>query len=217
MFRSRTSILVLLTFVASIVLLVSLTSVKSSFAQATTPASGPGNAKVASALEFPVTMRQNVVAGRTQVGTKIEAKLTTATLMNGVVIPAGAIFLGEIVESSAKSASDPSRLALRIDLVRWKNGSSPIKAYLTAWYYPLPPLETYEALTSHHPLGGPNSARHRADGEPQQISESRASLKDVESTRSPDGAIALRSTHIDIKLDKSTTYVLAAQDLPTAK
>jgi hypothetical protein len=217
MFRSRTSSLVLFTFVSSVLLLISLTCVNPLFAQATPSVSSPADPKVASALEFPVTMRQNVIAGRTQVGTKIEAKLTTATLMIGVVIPAGAIFLGEIVGSSAKSESDPSRLGLRVDLVRWKNGSSPIKAYLTAWYYPLPPLESYEALTSHHPLGGPNSARHRADGEPQQTSENRTLLKDVESTCGADGAITLRSTHIDIKLDKATTYVLAARDLPTAK
>ena len=92
---------------------------------------------VASVQEFPVTMRQNVKAGKTPVGTKIEAKLTIATLVNGTVIPAGAIFSGEVVESAAKSSSDPSRIAIRMDSVQWKNASKPITVYLTAWYYPI--------------------------------------------------------------------------------
>ncbi len=48
-------------------------------------------------------MRQNVVAGKTPVGTKVEAKLTIATLVKGTVIPEGAVFSGEVVDSVAKS------------------------------------------------------------------------------------------------------------------
>src|SRR5277367_4444886 len=69
------------------------------FGQSKTPAPGSAAASVASVQEFPVTMRQNVKAGKTPVGTKVEAKLTTATLVKGAVIPAGAIFSGEVVES----------------------------------------------------------------------------------------------------------------------
>src|SRR5215510_1301571 len=87
--------------------------------------------------EFPVTLKQNVAAGKTPVGTKVEAKLAVATLMNGTVIPRNAVFSGEVIESSAKSDSDPSRLAIRIDSVRWKSGSSPVAVYLTNWYYPV--------------------------------------------------------------------------------
>ena len=90
-------------------------------------------------LEFPVIMRQNVAAGATPVGTKIQAKLTVATLVNGVVVPQGAILSGEVIESVAKSATDPSRLAIRMDSAQWKNRSAPIKAYLTGWYYPAAP------------------------------------------------------------------------------
>jgi hypothetical protein len=38
-------------------------------------------------------------------------------------------------------------------------------------------------------------------------------MKNVESDRSSDGAVALTSTHSNIKLDKTTTYVLAVGDL----
>jgi hypothetical protein len=93
-------------------------------------------------LELPVTMRQSVAAGATPVGTRLEAKLTVATLINGIVVPADAILSGEVIESVAKSATNPSRLAIRMDSAQWKNGSAakvlqlPTKVYLTASYYP---------------------------------------------------------------------------------
>jgi hypothetical protein len=95
------------------------------------------------AREFPVIMRQNVTAGRTAVGSKVQAKLAVATLVDGVVVPRDAILSGEVTESVAKSATDPSRLAIRVDSAQWKKGSAPIvlslgsKVYLTAWYYPV--------------------------------------------------------------------------------
>src|ERR1700722_18474581 len=60
--------------------------------QSKRPASSSAVPSSASAQEFSVTMRQNVVAGKTPVGTKVEAKLTIATLLKGAVIPQGAIF-----------------------------------------------------------------------------------------------------------------------------
>jgi len=42
-------------------------------------------------------------------------------------------------------------------------------------------------------------------------------MKNVESTRSSEGAVILTSQHSNIKLDKSTTYVLAAGDLLPTK
>ena len=95
------------------------------------------------ALEFPVIMRQNVTAGATAVGTKVQAKLAVATLVDSVVVPRDAVLSGEVTESVAKSATDPSRLAIRMDSAQWKKGSAPIvlslasKVYLTAWYYPV--------------------------------------------------------------------------------
>ncbi|MGA8538075.1 MAG: hypothetical protein WB566_01165, partial [Terriglobales bacterium] len=115
-------------------------------------------------IEFPVSMRQNVIAGATAVGTKIEAKLAVATLVKGVVVPQGAILSGVVTESVAKSASGPSRLAIRMDLAQWKNGAMAkvvqfTKVYLTAWYYPL------ASLTPRDPFGqvsdDPTAAQHR--------------------------------------------------------
>jgi len=73
-------------------------------------------------LEFPVIMRQNVAAGKTPVGTKVQAKLVVATLVEGVVVPQDAILSGEVTESVAKSATNPSRLAIRLDSAEWSGG-----------------------------------------------------------------------------------------------
>jgi hypothetical protein len=97
----------------------------------------PAARSLPAGLEFPVNMRQKVAAGKTAVGTKVQAKLTVATLVGGVVVPQHAILSGEVTESAAKSATNPSRLAIRIDSAQWTNGSAPLKVYLTAWYYPV--------------------------------------------------------------------------------
>jgi len=117
-------------------------------------------------LEFPVIMRQNVAAGTTPAGTKVQAKLEVATLVDGVVVPRDAIFSGEVTESVAKSATGPSRLAIRMDSAQWKKGSAPIvlslasKVYLTAWYYPV--AETRAQDLSDESLDDtPQSRKHR--------------------------------------------------------
>jgi hypothetical protein len=118
------------------------------------------------ALEFPVIMRQNVAAGTTPVGTKVQAKLAVATLVDGVVVPRDAVFSGEVTESVAKSATDPSRLAIRMDSAQWKKGSAPIvlsltsKVYLTAWYYPVEAM-TPQNLSDESPDDAPQSWKYR--------------------------------------------------------
>ena len=196
------------------------------------------------ALEFPVTMQQNVTAGSTSVGAKIKAKLTVATLVNGVVFPRDAVFLGEVTESVAKSASGPSRLAIRMDSVEWKNGSAPIKVYLTGWYYP-PRIDVEQDIAPDaanssipwktgngaHRRSDPNSPSsqpfpgHDLDRSPNwgptapaaDTSDHRVMMKNVESTRNQDGSIVITCARSNIKLDKRTTYVLAAGELVPAK
>jgi hypothetical protein len=203
-----------------------------------TPPAAPG-------LEFPVLMRQKVEAGKTPVGTKIEAKLTVATLVNGVVIPQDAIFSGEVIESASKTAGDPSRLAICIESAEWKNGSTPAvlvlpsKIYLTAWYYPLvqtrdfpegladathsgprrrggaPPFPDPNTRDSQpYPRGnGTEEGTGPASTTPSaSVTPHREIIKNVESTKTG-GVVALVSAHSTIKLDKSTTYVFAADDL----
>jgi len=172
--------------------------------------------------EFPVTLRQNVVAGKTPVGAKVEARLELATLIKGTVIPEGAIFSGEVIESAAKTATDPSRLAIRMDSARWKKGSASIKAYLTGWYYP-PRMSTEGASLDADETSPIRRSRRDsmanspdfpgdAPVPPLGISDKRVVIKNVESTRQSDGVISLSSKQTNIKLDRSTTYVLAADE-----
>jgi hypothetical protein len=194
-------------------------------------------------LEFPVVMRQNISAGKTPVGTKVEAKLIAATLVGSAVIPQGATVSGEVTESAAKATAEPSRLAIRMDSAVWKNGSAPIKVYLTAWYYPMATLPNQDlsyqppdAARSpknwngagtypdpNNPASQPfpgrdNGQEPNATPSPSSnISKHRVLLKNIESTSQNDGAITLTSTHMNIKLDKVTTYVLASGDLMPRK
>lgn len=187
-------------------------------------------------IEFPVILQQKIVAGQTPIGTRAAAKLAVATLVNGVVIPEGAILSGEVTESEAKSATGPSRLAIRINSAKWKNGSASIKAYLTAWYYPAvmqnqdlssgmpdaassPTLRTGGAFPgARNPNSAPSPISDRdTGGRPPHlapgISEHRVWMKKVESTCSGDGAITLTSQHSNLKFDKQTTYVFTGDCL----
>jgi len=197
------------------------------------------------AHEFPVTLEQKAVAGKTPVGTKIKARLVSATLVSGVVIPRGATLSGEVVESAAKSASSPSRLALHVDSAQWKNGSSPINVYLTAWYYPVAGMANQDL--SYQPADAAQSKKNwngqgtypdpnnpasqpfpsgdqsaKADSgaalSPSSgISNHRVLMKNVDSVINSDGSVTLTSMHSNIKLDKLTTYVLATGDLVPKK
>jgi hypothetical protein len=125
------------------------------FSQQTPPP--PPNCSVG--CEFPVVMRQNVAAGKTPVGTKVEAKLIVATLLNGTVVPRDAILSGEVTESAAKSGTVASRLAIRMDSAQWKSGSTPLKVYLTAWFYPEAAGMAAQDL-SYQPVDAANSKRN---------------------------------------------------------
>jgi hypothetical protein len=197
------------------------------------PPATPGSSQ---AHDFPVIMRQNVVAGATPVGTKVQAKLVIATLVDGVVVPRDAVLSGEVTESVAKSKSDPSRLGICLDSAQWKNGSAPIKAYLTAWYYPPEPLAeqnlAYHPDYSQSPKGwngagtypDPNNPASQpfpgrdANKDPapepaspaSNFSKHRLLMKNVDTTSQDDGTVILTSSHSNIKLDKVTTYVLVS-------
>lgn len=191
-------------------------------------------------LELPVTMRQNVIAGTTPVGTKVQAKLAVATLVVGTVIPQDAILAGEVTESVAKSTTNPSRLAIRMDSAQWKGKSVSIKVYLTAWYYPVIPLSQRDrpdeplssrserhssgiaiypgqnppsSSPSHFPDHDPDAGKDNGAAPGTSISEHRILMNDVESTHNRDGAVAITSKRVNIKLDKQTMYVLASGEL----
>jgi len=190
-------------------------------------------------------MEESGTGGKTPAGTKIQAKLEVATLLDGVVIPRDAVFSGEVVESVAKTKGDPSRVAIRMDSVQWKNGSAStsaaVKVYLTSWYYP-----TREEVGRELQYGPQQPANRGWNGQGQYpdanskvykpfpgsdtdksssvpdtpsatASNHRVLMKDVDPRSGTDGALVLVSKRNTIKLDKLTTYVLASGDLMPAK
>jgi hypothetical protein len=185
------------------------------------------------AMDFPLELQQGVTAGKTAVGTKIQGKLIIATLVAGTVVPRNAVFSGEVTTSEAKTATSPSRLAIRVDSVRWKNGSASLKAYLSQWYYPpvaiaAPPLQygpqkSATAVwngqgeypdanaTNYHPFPNSNSTDKSSvpDASASTTSSHRMAMRNVESAPSQEGGIALTSKRSNIKLEKFTTYVFS--------
>jgi hypothetical protein len=62
--------------------------------------------------EFPVIMRQNITAGKTPVGSEVQAKLMVGTIGDGTVFPTNAIFSGRVIDHVANTSTEPSRLAI---------------------------------------------------------------------------------------------------------
>lgn len=187
----------------------------------------------ATTQEFPVVLQQSVTAGKTPVGTKVQAKLFLATMVNGKVIPKNALFSGEVTESVAKTGKEPSRISIRMDSAQWKEGSEPLKAYLTAWFYPTleehgqdlqyGPTQSAKATWNgqgqypdqnskvYRPFPGGDSGQGSSvpDTPTPITSDRRTPMKNVETEHHEDGGTVLLSKHGNIKLDRFTTYVLA--------
>jgi len=150
-----------------------------------------------------------------------------ATFLNGRVIPEGATFSGVVVESDAKSAAEPARLSVRMDSIRWGNGSVSIRAYVTAWYYPVA-LTLGEDRVDGFASGGLSTV-HNSSSHFSPISPSRTGvplpdasrhcvlMRNVETVRARDEGVALTSIHSNIKLDKTMVYVLAGSDPPASR
>jgi hypothetical protein len=186
--------------------------------------------------EFPVILQQSVIAGKSSVGTRVRAKLEIATLVDGIVFPRNAELAGEIIESSPKTATDPSHLAIRIDSIQWKKRSAAIKVYLTAWYYPTitesgqnlqygppqSPTRTWNGQGAYPNSTGsykpfPSSDSTSDNNAAPETSSTKLSnhpvlMKDAEASRSSDGNLELISARANIKLDRLTTYVFADSD-----
>jgi hypothetical protein len=201
---------------------------------------GKSDARVCVGCELPITLKESVVAGKTTVGTKVDAQLIMATMIQGGVIPRGAVISGDVVESVAKSGDSPSQLAIRMDSARWKSGEAKFKMYLTAWYYPPAPMAP--ADLSYAPPGGNRnwggvdysdppspmsqrkwSSQHdedngmNASAPASIVSTKRVLMKNVESTPGTDGSVVLVSSRSSIKLNKVTAYVLAVGELLPGK
>jgi hypothetical protein len=209
--------------------LIALSSLSSSAQQ------NPAASIPPSVLQFPVVLQQGLETGKTAVGSKVEARLAVATLVNGIVFPQNAIFSGVVIDSIAKTKKNPSRLAIRMDSVHWKDGSASIKAYLTGWYYPTasqagqnlqygppePASKTWNGAGQYpnadsrvyQPFPGSDSGKDAGaiPDTPSSTTSNRPSqMKDVALAPTDGGGIALVSEHGNLKLDRLTTYVLAA-------
>ena len=192
-------------------------------------------------IEFPVTMQQSVTAGKTPAGTKVQAKLEVATLLAGTVIPRNAVFSGEVIESTAKTKTNASRMAIRMDSVQWKTGTAPVKIHLTDWYYPAqdlagqnlqygpqqPANRTWNGEGQYpdpnskvyKPFPGSESDKNSTvpDTPSSVTSNHRVQMKDVEIQTTAEGAMDLVSKKNNIKLNKLTTYVFSSGDLVVRK
>ena len=128
-----------------------------------------------------------------------------------------------------------------MDSARWKNDSVSLKAYLTAWYYPLRNASEEEhandqpggihgeagmtvggsrpTTRSQRPYstGNPNEGTDYPSASNSTLSNYRIKMKDVDSVPLDKGGTAITSSRSNLKLDKTTTYILAAGDLPETK
>ena len=181
-------------------------------------------------LELPVIFRQKVIAGATPVGATVEVRLQIATLVSGVVVPRGATLSGQVAESVKKTADAPSRLKIKFDAAKWKNGAAPIEVYFTGCYYPL--VAFNERNTNDASYGSISQPADAGDGQyppppgprPGQIPQgfgpdvpqpmaTRVSSHWVRQEGTTlmgeaDGSMAVTSAARDLKLDKDTTYLL---------
>ena len=181
--------------------------------------------------EFPVVLQQNVEAGKTPAGTKVQGKLAAATLFNGALIPKNAVASGVVLESESKKGEDRARLAIRMNTVSWNGGWAPLYAYLMPLYYPateqaVPNLPNESPDPDSRTLSGPNQSSQSPMSRPFPSGGSEANqgaipdvailssrpvrMKNVVLEPTSNGGIALVSEHANIKLFKLTTYVFAA-------
>jgi len=164
--------------------------------------------------EFPVVFKNSVSSGKTPSGTKVQARLAIATLVNGTVLPQGATFSGEVVVSKAKTKNEPSRLSVRMDLVSWKNESRPIRVFLSEWFYNI--AGNLGQGSQSAPVLFNDSVYPAPVVQNTAIYPHRERMKDVDIERSSNGSVTLVCKHCTIKIDRSTTYGLTISDLATS-
>jgi len=193
----------------------------------------PSTSSPSSLHEFPLVLQQSLESGKANIGTKVQAKLAVATMFEGTVIPRNATFSGVVIESTPKSAKEPAKLAIRMETVEWKHGSTAITAYLLPLYYP---ATTQSAPNFGDPPqgSGPNTPdgadQHPSSESPMgrqsfPAAESQSAIPEVSSTSNrpvqiknvivapaDEGGAALVSEHSNIKLFKLTTYVFVARE-----
>lgn len=183
--------------------------------------------------EFPLVLQQSVESGKANIGTKVQAKLAVATMFEGTVIPRNAVFSGVVIESTPKSAKEAAKLAIRMETVEWKHGSTSLTAYLLPLYYPATtqsapnfgdapqesgpntPNGAGQHSSSESPMGRqsfPTDGSQSAIPEVSSASNRPVQIKNVTVALADEGGAALVSQHSNIKLFKMTTYIFAARE-----
>ena len=178
--------------------------------------------------EFPVILQQNLEAGKSPAGTKVQGKLADATLFNGTLIPKNAVTSGVVVESEPKRGEERARLAIRMNTVTWDGGWAPLNAYLMPLYYATtgqaaPNLSNESPDPDSRTLNGPNQSSQSPMSRPVPggseaipdvavLSSRPVRMKNVVLEPTSKGGIALVSEHANIKLFKMTTYIFAAEE-----
>jgi hypothetical protein len=182
--------------------------------------------------EFPLTLQQSIESGKATIGTKVQAKLAAGTLFQGTVIPRNAVFSGVVIESTAKSAKEPAKLAIRMETAEWKDGSTSLKAYLVPLYY-APTAPSIQGPPAESPDPGSRTMNGAGQSDPRMsqpfpggnaqtgqaaisdiptASNRPVQMKNVTLALADEGGAALVSEGANIKLYKMTTYVFAASD-----
>lgn len=81
-----------------------------------------------------VQLQQSVRADRAKPGEQVRAKLLAPMLENGrIVLPTGATVLGVVVEAEPLALPKSSRLMIRFQQARWKEGTADLNAYMTKY------------------------------------------------------------------------------------
>ncbi|HEY7616704.1 MAG TPA: hypothetical protein VH744_07870, partial [Terriglobales bacterium] len=154
-----------------------------------------------------------------------------------------ATLTGHVEESSKKSQQNPSRLKLKFDSATWKNGSVAFTAYFTGCYYPINLVAKSESDapsdggfhgsigigTGGNPRNPPTLGDDRdMPGMPPaaprlelptapSVSSHWVRMDNIDVWKHEDGSLAVTSAKKDIKLDKSTTYLLESGPPPEQK
>ena len=185
--------------------------------------------------EFPLTLQQSIESGKAAIGTKVQARLAIATKFQGTVIPRNALFTGVVIESTAKAAKEPAKLAIRMEKAEWKEDSLSLTAYLLPLSYsntapavqglpnesPGPSSRTLNGAgdDANSPMRAPfptndSQAAQAAIPDAPTLSSRPVQMKNVTIALADEGGAAIVSERSNIKLNKMTTYVFAAIELP---
>ena len=192
-----------------------------------------GRVSPVTSQEFPALLAQNIEPGKTAVGTAVRARLKISTLVNGVVVPQGALLSGMVEESLAKTEQAPARLKVHITQATWKDHTLALSLYLSDQYYETPGYDasnsgvnnqrlhpdnslTFEGtqLRSSTDMSDPaNSSRMpdrigRGGDHPGAVPSlaGRTRIKGVTAVPDGSGGMVLISERKKLKLDQSTCY-----------